>query len=259
MSPLPLPHVSPLERGNGIPLYLQIQRRLIEQIRSRTLKSSDPMPSVDEIAARFGVSPMTARQAVKSLCDMGLVYSRQGKGTFVSRTKVEKDFRQVLSFTDEMKMRGNAPGSRVLSLRRQTPAAEVRKALELRAGEKVFRLHRVRYADGREMGIECSNLPARLCPDLLSVFEPGSSLYQTLIERYGIQLVTATETVEVGRATAEDARLLRIGRNSPVFLLTRTSFLEDGKPAEYVKSTYRGDRYKIINRLGRFKPSIAAE
>lgn len=259
MNSRPLPRVAPLERGNGIPLYLQIQRRLIEQIQSRTFKSSDPMPAVEEIAACFGVSPMTARQAVKSLCDMGLVYSRQGKGTFVSRAKVEKDFRQVLSFTDEMKMRGNAPGSRVLSLRRQMPGVEVRKALELRAGETVFRLHRVRYADGREMGIECSNLPARLCPDLLSVFEPGSSLYQTLIERYDIQLVTATETVEVGRATAKEARLLRIGRNSPVFLLTRTSFLEDGKPAEYVTSIYRGDRYKIVNRLARFKPSMVTQ
>ena len=39
---------------------------------------------------------MTARQALKNLCSMGVVYSQKGKGTFVARTKLEKTFRQLL-------------------------------------------------------------------------------------------------------------------------------------------------------------------
>lgn len=253
MNARPLPQLTPLERGNGIPLYHQIRQLLIEQIRSKAFKSSDPIPSVQEIADRYGVSLMTARQAVRSLCDLGLIYSKQGKGTFISRAKVEKDFRQVLSFTDEMRLRGSSTRSRLLSLRLQTPVQDVRKALELRAGEKVFRLHRVRFADRVPMGVECSCLPADLCPGLLQVFEEQASLYRTLTERYGVQLFTATETVEVGRAAVAEARLLRIAAKSPVFLFTRISFLENGKPAEYVKSIYRGDRYRIVNRLTRLK------
>ena len=57
--------------------------------------------------------------------------------------------------------------------------------------------------------------------------------------------------VEVGKATGEEARLLRVAPRSPVFLFTRTSFLENGKPTEYVKSTFRGDRYQFVNRLTR--------
>jgi len=45
---------------------------------------------------------MTARQALKSLCDLGVTYSQRGKGTFVSEIKLEKSFRQVLSFSEEM-------------------------------------------------------------------------------------------------------------------------------------------------------------
>jgi GntR family transcriptional regulator len=251
-----LPQLTPLERGNGIPLYHQIRQQLMQQIRSRTFKSSDPIPSVQEIADRYGVSLMTARQAVRSLCDLGLIYSKQGKGTFVSRTKMEKDFRQVLSFTEEMRLRGNPTRSRLLSLRLQAPGQEVRKALELSAGEKVFRLHRVRYADGLPMGVECSCLPADLCPGLLQIFDEQASLYRTLTERYGVQLFTASETVEVGRVAGDEARLLQIAAKSPVFLFTRISFLENGKPAEYVKSTYRGDRYRIVNRLTRLKPDV---
>ena len=73
-----------------------------------------------------------------------------------------------------------------------------------------------------------------------------------------VQLFTASETVEVGRVAGDQARLLRIAAKSPVFLFTRISFLENGKPAEYVKSTYRGDRYRIVNRLTRLKPDVPA-
>jgi GntR family transcriptional regulator, N-acetylglucosamine utilization regulator len=240
-----------LERGSGIALYRQIQHKLMDQIRSGAYKQSDPLPPVEEIANHFGVSLMTARQAVRSLCDLGVIYSQQGKGTFISRAKVEKNFRRVLSFTEEMKLRGSTSRSRVLSLRLCAPSREVRKALELKSEEKIYRLHRLRIADDVPMGVELSWLPAGSCPDLPQIFEPNASLYRTLAEEYGIQLHSANEVVEVGKATAEEARLLRISPRSPVFLFTRTSFLESGKPTEYVKSTFRGDRYQIVNRLTR--------
>jgi GntR family transcriptional regulator len=245
-----LPQVTPLDRNSGIPLYHQIQRQLMDQIRSGALRQSEPMPAVQDIASLYGVSLMTARQAVRSLCEMGLTYSRQGKGTFIANTKLEKNFRQVLSFTEEMKTRGTTPKSKVLSFRVQAAPAEVRKALNLGAGEKVFRLHRVRYGDGVPLGIECSCLPVRLCPTLLQDYDTASSLYRTL-EMHGVFLMTASEVVEVGHASPDNAKLLRIAPRSPVFLFTRISFLEDGKPVEFVKSTYRGDRYKIVNRLTR--------
>jgi GntR family transcriptional regulator len=59
--------------------------------------------------------------------------------------------------------------------------------------------------------------------------------------------------VEVGKASAEDARLLQIAPQSPIFLFTRVSYLENGTPVEHVKSVYRGDKYKIVNRLMRMK------
>lgn len=251
MNARPIFSSASLERGSGIALYRQIQHKLMDQIRSGTFKASEPLPSVEEIANSYGVSLMTARQAVRSLCDLGVIYSQQGKGTFISRTKVEKNFRRVLSFTEEMKLRGSTPRSRVLSLRLGAPSREVRKALELNAGERVYCLHRLRIADGVPMGVERSWLPALACPELPAMLQDNASLYRTLAERYGIQLHSANEVVEVGKATSEEARLLHIAPRNPVFLFTRTSFLESGKPTEYVKSTFRGDRYQLVNRLTR--------
>ncbi|MHB1674155.1 MAG: GntR family transcriptional regulator [Acidobacteriaceae bacterium] len=240
-----------LTHGSFIPLYRQIQQRLLGQIQSGALKPGEPIPSAQEIATSLGVSQMTVRQAIKSLCELGVVYSRQGKGTFVSEIKLEKDSRQVLSFTEDMKARGSTPRSRVLSFEVQQPSAEVFEALRLRAGEKIIRLKRIRQANSVPMGIECSSLPLRVCPDLLDTFDPRNSLYEVLAERYGINLVVADEVAEAGMADAEDARLLRIAEGSPVFFFTRISYVQNGQPIEHVQSTYRGDRYKIVNRLTR--------
>ena len=186
---LAMHYPQPLSRGNGIPLYHQIRQRLLDQIQSGVFKQSEPLPSIQKIAATMGVSQMTVRQAVKSLCEAGVIYSKQGKGTFISRTKLEKDFRQVLSFSEETRSRGAKPRSKLISFRIQAPSRETRSALELGQHEKIFRLRRVRYADSLPMGIECSCLPVHLCPDLLQAFDPETSLYQTLALRYGIQLM----------------------------------------------------------------------
>jgi len=234
-----------------VPLYYQIQQGLSEQIQSGRLKPGELMPSEQEIAARLGVSRMTARQALKSLCSRGLAYSQRGKGTFVSRMKLEKNFRQLLSFSEEMKDRGSQPRSRVLAFKKMAPEGDVAQALHLRPGEEVIFLKRVRMADSAPLCIEATHLPARRCPDLLENFEPSGSLYRALAERYGLQIHMADEEAEASLATAAEAKLLRVRGKSPVFRFTRTAYLHDGQPVEFVKSTYRGDRCKVVNRLTR--------
>ena len=238
-----------LDRQSAIPLYYQIQQYLLDQIRSGTFKPGEAILSEQEISARMGVSRMTVRQALKSLCSQGLLYSRRGKGTFVSERKVEKNFRNVLSFTEEMKHSGSRPGSKVLSVGVHPVGVNVTGALGLLSGEKIITIRRLRLADGIPMGIECSHIPQRICPDLLERFDPGSSLYQTLERCYGIRIAVAEEVAEAALATPEHAKLLRIRKGAAVFRFTRTSYDITGKPLEFVNSIYRGDRYRIVNRL----------
>lgn len=252
------PRPSPLDRHSGIPLYHQIQQRLLEQIQSGELKPGEPLPSIERIAGRMGVSQMTVRQAVRALCDMGVIYSRQGKGTFISAIKLERDFRQVLSFTEETEARGARPSSTVLGFRLQEPTPPVKEALMLSDGEQVFSLRRVRYGNSMPMGIECSYIPALLCPGLMESYDPTTSLYQELAEHHGIQMMVTDEVIEVGKASAEEARLLHIAAKAPIFLFTRVSYMEGGMPAEYVKSVYPGERYKVVNRLMRTKRDLAS-
>lgn len=241
-----------LDRHSVVPLYYQIQQHLLRNIRSGRLKPGKPLPSEEVISKRLRVSRMTARQALKSLCSLGVAYSQRGKGTFVSEIKLEKNFRQVQSFTEEMEARGSRPHSKLISSEVVLAGQEAAEALHLPPEEKVIRIRRVRVADTLPMGVETTCLPQPLCPDLLDKFDPRTSLYRTLSQVYGIHMVQADEVVEAGLANSEEAQLLRIPKGSPVFLFTRTSYVKGGQAVEYVKSTFRGDRYKITNRLGQF-------
>jgi GntR family transcriptional regulator len=238
-----------LDRRSAVPLYYQIRQHLLDEIRSGVLTPGQPIPSEQELSAKLSVSRMTARQAVKSLCDEGLVYAERGKGTFVSGIKQEKNVSQLLSFTEEMKMHGARVQSRVLSFKAVPSDTEVAAIFRLRPGAKVLRLKRVRLANSETMGVETSYLPFDRFANLLKAFDGQASLYQTLAERYGVQMASADEVAEAGLASAQDARLLGIRAGSPVFLFTRISYLKNGRPTEFVRSVYRGDRFKIVNRL----------
>lgn len=238
-----------LDRQSAVPLYYQIQQFVLEQIHSGVFRPGDAISSEQEISARMRVSRMTVRQALKSLCSQGVLYSQRGKGTFVSATKLEKNFRNVLSFSEEMRSSGTRPSSKVLSFDLAQADRETAEALKIKAGEQVISLRRLRLADEVPMAIEWSHLPVSFCPDLLKAFDPRSSLYQTLAERYGIHIAVTEEVAEAAAANVEESRVLKIGKGSPVFHFVRTSYLRDGKPVEYVNSTYRGDRYRLVNRL----------
>jgi GntR family transcriptional regulator len=240
-----------LDRHSAVPLYYQIQQGLLEHIRSGKLKPGKPIPSEEDLSKRLRVSRMTARQALKALCHLGVAYSQRGKGTFVSGIKMEKNIRQVLSFSQELAARGARPRSKVLTFELQPSDAEVAEALGIRTKDEVFYLRRVRLDDSVPMGVETAYLPRQLYPGLLEQYDPRTSLYQSLSRLYGIDIVIADEVVEAGLAGVEDARLVRIAKGSPVFIFTRTSYRESGQPVEYVKSVFRGDRYKLVNRLTR--------
>ena len=75
------------------------------------------------------------------------------------------------------------------------------------------------------------------------------SLYQVLSDSYGIRMTTADEVAEASLAGAEDARLLQIKKSSPVFVLSRICYAGSSEPVEFVRSIYRGDRWKLVSRL----------
>jgi GntR family transcriptional regulator len=72
-----------VDRGSGVPAYLQLARQVREALRLGWLTPGDRLPTVREVVSTSGVNPNTVLKAYRELEFAGLVEARQGAGTFV--------------------------------------------------------------------------------------------------------------------------------------------------------------------------------
>ncbi|HLN61656.1 MAG TPA: GntR family transcriptional regulator [Symbiobacteriaceae bacterium] len=238
-----------MDRQVPIPLYYQIRSRVLESIESGQLKPGDRVPSERELTERFGVSRMTARQAVSELENQGYLYRIQGKGTYVAAPKLDQPLVGLTSFSQDMRRRGLEPGALVLSAHERPAGALVGRSLGLTETTPVYQVERLRLAGGEPMALETACLPVDLCPGLLETNLEHRSLYEVLRERFGLHLLKAAQRLEAVAASAREADLLRVHEGTPLLMLERVSRDASDLPVEYVRSLYRGDRYRFVTEL----------
>jgi GntR family transcriptional regulator len=241
--------VQPLDKNGFIPLYFQIQRALMEKIHSGELSEGDSLASEEELARVYRVSRMTARQALHGLKSSGYAFSQKGRGTFVTRPKLEKNIMHLMGFTEDMKQRGMVPSSRLLEQSVVEATGELALQLKVEAGEPVMLLRRLRLADGIPMAIEGSHIPLKFFPGLERINFTNKSLYFVLRENYGLRVAWADEVIEALPATREESTLLTIPNKSSVLSISRTIMTTEETPVEVACSRYRGDRYRASIRV----------
>src|SRR4029079_6132151 len=71
-----------------------------------------------------------------------------------------------------------------------------------------------------------------------------------LENRSGITIVGGVQTVEPTVTNEEESELLGVPLYSPAFLFERITRSSSGEFVEYVRSIYRGDRYRLVTELG---------
>lgn len=232
-----------------VPRYHQLKEIIREQIVGGDLKPGDLIPSERELSERYGVSRMTARQSIVELTNEGMLYRRQGKGTFVAWPKIAQQLTALTGFTEDIRARGQRPGTRVLEIGMVPVDGAAALRLQVPAGQRVVRIYRARLADDEPLALEQSLISFFGCEKLLEVDLVGTSLYGLLESRFGLPPIEADQELEAGLATTEHAGLLGIAVGSPVLLLRRTTYTERRQPIEYAESVYRGDKYAFHTRL----------
>ncbi len=235
-----------LDKALPTPLYHQLKTILLTAIEVGQWKPEERLPAEGDLATRYGVSKITVRQALKELSDLGYIRREQGRGTFVSRPRLEQGPRELTGFTEEMRRHGFSATSRVLDQAIAAAEADVAAALLLNEGEEVFVLKRLRLAGGEPMGVQTAHLPLNLAPGLVNEEFGTASLYGVLQMHYGLQPAYAKEAHCAVLLDNENAELLSVPPGSPALQAERITFLPGGRPLEYVMSLMRGDRYKIV-------------
>lgn len=234
-----------------VPRYHQLKTIVREHVTNGDWRPGDLIPSERDLSERYGVSRMTARQAITELANEGLLYRKQGKGTFVAWPKITQQLTNLTSFTEEMRARGQRPGTKVLETGMTTADEDIALRLQIRPGQRLFQVRRLRLADDEPLAVERSLISFLGCEQLLSEDLGKTSLYTLLETKYAVPPVEAEQELEAGLADAATARLLRITVGSPVLLLRRMTYTARKQPFEYAESVYRGDKYTFRTHLMR--------
>jgi GntR family transcriptional regulator len=233
-------------RTNGLPAYKRIQGTIIKRVQAGQLRPGDLVDSERELARIHGVSLMTARHALAALEREGLVVRRRGSGTFVAPPKIH--FNKLMSYTEQMSVRGLPAASKVLSLIVVENEPEVAARLALPATSRLIKIERLRMGGDEPFAIETCYLSADEYRDLTRVRLDRVSLFSLLEHDYGLEIAHADEEVDATTADPHSARLLGISHGAPVLRIRQEIYSTKGRPAIYVLGLYRSDRHTLLIR-----------
>jgi GntR family transcriptional regulator len=237
---------SGVDQNGGISKQAFVRDTLLELVGG--LEVGAAIPPERRLAADLGVSRPTLRAAIEELVREGLLLRRHGSGTYVAEPKIALPL-TMTSFSEDMRQRGMRPGSHILSFEEQSAGAKLGARLRVSPADPVWAIRRLRLADDETMAIEFLHVPRRLLPDLTREDLEEHSFYTLLQEQHGIVIASGIQTIEPTVVNEDEAEMLAVPVHSPAFLFERTTESEGGEVVEYVRSLYRGDRYRLVTEL----------
>lgn len=235
--------------ARALPAYLQIEDELAERIETGDLPPGERLPTERVLAESMGVSRMTARAALARLAQRGLIDRRQGSGTFVAEPKLRQDASHLRGFFEETVGQGVFPTSTLIERSERLATRQLATTLDLRLGENVFKVVRLRSVRGQPVVLETSYFPARILPGLLELDLETSSIYRLLGQRFDARPARAVQSLEPITAGELEAELLDVQPGDPLMLVERTSWDGHGRPVEHARDIYRGDRSRFVSEL----------
>lgn len=235
------------EERAGVPPKDRAQEGITWYIRNAGLRAGDKLPSERELSEALGVSRTALRAAITQLISKHVLESRQGSGTYVLPPKPVNIFQETRNFSDAVRRVGREPGAQLLSATVRKADERLASKIDLPCGSPVFEVRRVRFADEVPVAVETSYINYALCPSVESHDFSHESLYDVLAHEYGVRVGHGSEQVTIARATAGEARDLKIDEGDPVFFVQALERTDARVPVEYLQAVYVPSRYRFAS------------
>jgi GntR family transcriptional regulator len=233
-----------LDSNSTIPLYKQLEDILIQQIESGVLTSGSKLPTEDELSKEYNISRVTVRKTMEALCNGCFIERKPGKGTFVSKKKIQRKISELLSFTDMCQMQGLKASAKTIRIDIISPTEEEISQMGLKPHDRILILERLRYANNLPVTIEISKFPE----DFFFLFDEdltNASLYAVL-KKHNIYLTNSIKTLEIVSANYKEAKLLNVPLNHPLLCITSVVSEANGNHLHLSKQLSVADKFKFI-------------
>jgi GntR family histidine utilization transcriptional repressor len=228
--------------------YARIKQHLKSELGRGRWPPGAPMPSDAELVAQFGVSRMTVTRALNELRAEGLIERVQGVGTFAAHLSRVASQLQIRDLHEEIVGRGHRHRAEVKLAREEHAGDALAARLGVEPGARVFHTLIVHHENDAALQCEDRYVNPAAAPDYLR-----NDFTQVTPTQYLLQVAPlwqAQYSIEAARPTAQEARLLGIGRDDPCLVVVRRTVGQDA-PITLARLVHPGARYLL---QGEFKP-----
>lgn len=232
----------PLDRANPLPLWAQLESDLRRRIRAGAFDIQ--FPAEHDLVGEYDVSRHTVRDALRRLREEGVLESSRGRGTWLSRPRIEQPLGALYSLFRSVEAAGLEQRSRVRALDVRTDAA-VADRLGRPAGTELVYLERLRLVDGEPLALDRAWLPRTVAGPLLEADFSHSGLYDELAALTGTRLTGGKEAIAAIVPSAANRKLLGIPAGTAAFEVRRLGCLRH-QPVEWRETIIRGDRFSLV-------------
>jgi GntR family transcriptional regulator len=233
------------------PLYHQIYTILRDEIVSGAYPNGAILPSEFELTRQYGVSRVTAKRALNELAGEGLVSRERGRGTVVRYEAPTAPVRaSVEGLLENLLEMGLKTEVRLLAFDYVAASEDVARALGCEAGATVQRAVRVRHMEGEPFSHLTTHVPEAIGRSY-SREDLANRPLLALLERCGVVVSSARQTLTAALADARIAPLLEVQVGAPLLRISRIVYDQDQRAIEYITGLYRPDRYQYQMTLNR--------
>ena len=244
--------------SSRIPLYYQLENVLREKITSGFFSDGERLQTEIELIKEYGVSRITVRQALGALSNEGLIDRKQGRGTYISNRKSkQRKFSGTIHLTgslDELIEMGMETPVKVLEMNRVEADRHEAELLQIKIGEPIYRLKRLRLNENVPYSLIVNYLPEEIGAKLTMAELSSGALLHTMETKLGFRLHDARQEIRAELADPYVAKLLDIRVGTALLSIERTVYTVEKKPVEYVHTLYRSDLYGYSVYLKRKTP-----
>lgn len=232
-----------MPQPGSLPLYQQISELLIRDIAAGRLIDGEKLPPEREMAQGMGIAVGTLRAALKELVARGMLARVQGSGNYI-RAKSDPESVYAM-FRLELSNGGGLPTARVLTvdLMAKDPALP-----PFGTSDAAHRIRRLRYLSGQLAAVEEIWLDGSYAP-MIRVADLSESLYLYYRTQLGLWIARAEDRVGLGQLPDWSPAVFPYVHGSPLPLITRVSWAQDGARAEVSRTWYDPEKVQYVARL----------
>ncbi len=230
--------------NQSIPLYHQVHLTIRQRIQDGVYPPGSTMPTEQELTGQFGVSRITIRRALGALTEEGLIRRERGRGTFVAGGMYSPRVRASISgLIENLMAMGLKTQAELIEFGYVAPPPDIRDMLEVAPDGLVQRSVRVRSYQNMPFSHLVAHVPEAIGRSF-SMEELSSQPLLTLLERSGVKVESAFQTISARAADSDVAPLLQVPVGTPLIFITRLVRDLSFRPVELIRGLYRPDRYE---------------